>query len=476
MLSSNRRVGFTAVILAVAFSWGAAEAEHTEVTEIVIHPAEISRRALEYRLSPRLSDQAPGVSAPFYAQAFLALQEREVDDDTWKKMQDQWLKMSLEELPKEEVAKALLQVDTVLRCVDQAARRSRYGLDLPLRDYEQILPTLAPRAKTFRTVARLIVLRFRYKLLEGDYEGAIHSLQTGYAMAWHCAEQPTAFNAMVGHAIVQIMNYRLVELVQLPEAPHLYWTVAALPDPMIDLQPVFDFELSVFESLFPDLEQAHAGDATPDRWRASLVKMVFSPPWREPYDGPLGDRRPFDAEDRVDDAVEKAQPIARRILKAAGASEAELERMSPAEVAVRAVLEYQQTQCDDLGRWCHVPYWQAKAGIERTVDETRRLLDEAGLPKELDRFVPGSILRHVHKVTARSRQGPAGLRCVEAMRLYAATHDGNLPRRLEDITEVPIPVNPMTGRPFPYRTEERYVILDLDGDVFSRQWWIRVAD
>jgi hypothetical protein len=38
---------------------------------------------------------------------------------------------------------------------------------------------------------------------------------------------------------------------------------------------------------------------------------------------------------------------------------------------------------------------------------------------------------------------------VEALRLYAAAHDGNLPPRLEDVA-VPLPDDPFTGKPFRY--------------------------
>jgi hypothetical protein len=44
----------------------------------------------------------------------------------------------------------------------------------------------------------------------------------------------------------------------------------------------------------------------------------------------------------------------------------------------------------------------------------------------------------------------AALRCVEAIRLYAAGHHDQLPQKLSDITEVPIPNDPMTGQPFAY--------------------------
>ncbi len=41
------------------------------------------------------------------------------------------------------------------------------------------------------------------------------------------------------------------------------------------------------------------------------------------------------------------------------------------------------------------------------------------------------------------------LRHVEALRLYAAEHDGTLPAKLSDVS-VPLPVDPFTGKPFRY--------------------------
>jgi hypothetical protein len=44
------------------------------------------------------------------------------------------------------------------------------------------------------------------------------------------------------------------------------------------------------------------------------------------------------------------------------------------------------------------------------------------------------------------------LRHVEALRLYAAEHDGKLPEKLSDI-DVPLPVDPFTGKSFVYKVE-----------------------
>ena len=44
------------------------------------------------------------------------------------------------------------------------------------------------------------------------------------------------------------------------------------------------------------------------------------------------------------------------------------------------------------------------------------------------------------------------LRHVEALRIYAAEHDGKLPAQLADII-VPLPSDPVTGKPFTYTLE-----------------------
>jgi hypothetical protein len=44
------------------------------------------------------------------------------------------------------------------------------------------------------------------------------------------------------------------------------------------------------------------------------------------------------------------------------------------------------------------------------------------------------------------------LRYVEALRLYAARHDGKLPAKGSDLT-VPPPIDPVTGKPFVYTAE-----------------------
>jgi len=55
----------------------------------------------------------------------------------------------------------------------------------------------------------------------------------------------------------------------------------------------------------------------------------------------------------------------------------------------------------------------------------------------------------------------AALQCIEALRHYAATHDGKLPARLSEITEVQVPDDPTSEKPFGYRSVGGGAVLEV---------------
>ncbi len=55
----------------------------------------------------------------------------------------------------------------------------------------------------------------------------------------------------------------------------------------------------------------------------------------------------------------------------------------------------------------------------------------------------------------------AVLECVEAMRLHAAVNNGKFPNRLGDITKVPVPDDPVTGKPFVFSRTGYAAVLEI---------------
>jgi tetratricopeptide (TPR) repeat protein len=55
----------------------------------------------------------------------------------------------------------------------------------------------------------------------------------------------------------------------------------------------------------------------------------------------------------------------------------------------------------------------------------------------------------------------AALQCIEALRLYAGTHDGKFPEKLADVTDIKVPVDPVTKQPFSYKSTGSEAVLEL---------------
>jgi hypothetical protein len=54
------------------------------------------------------------------------------------------------------------------------------------------------------------------------------------------------------------------------------------------------------------------------------------------------------------------------------------------------------------------------------------------------------------------------LQCIEALRLYAGSHDGKFPEKLSDVTEIKIPEDPVTKKPFSYTRTGSEAVLELE--------------
>ena len=79
-------------------------------------------------------------------------------------------------------------------------------------------------------------------------------------------------------------------------------------------------------------------------------------------------------------------------------------------------------------------------------------------------------------IIARVDRHLAALRTIEAIRDYAASHHGKLPTALTDVTALPIPVDPVTGRSFDYRKVGSVGTINTlcDGGHTRRRWKLRI--
>jgi hypothetical protein len=143
-------------------------------------------------------------------------------------------------------------------------------------------------------------------------------------------------------------------------------------------------------------------------------------------------------------------PAARKSLRAAGKTEAELDAMPPAQVVMLDSLVRFRNLRDEHFVWFKAPYAEAMQGMRASQARIREL--KRGPPLDYLQTMLLLLLPAVDKVygaEVRTERRVASLRAVEAVRLYAAKHD-KLPATLADVREVPVPVDPATGQAFEY--------------------------
>jgi hypothetical protein len=442
-----RHLFVSIVSLLVAIAPAAAQ-PGSETTRLTIRQAPAPVPALKYQLLPPTDEMSPGNAVQAYYRAFSP--DWFANEPNAEQI-NKALATPLSDLPRKEL-KAISN-SAQLREVDLAARREYCDWEMIERIKKEGIGLLLPDVQGLRQLATMLACRARLEIADGQFDKATYTLRTGMAMGKHVGDALTFINALVGVAICQAMLKQVEELIQAPNSPNLYWALAELPRPYIDLRASAQAEKIVLLATIPALKDLAGGPLRPDQQK-TLRNQVN-------YVAGIWEDGPNATDWRIQPGypalvLMKLYPEARRALIAQGRTPDEVEAMPVVQVVLLRSLQQYERLRDDLFKWIPLPYWQASPGIERLNKELLQARDNfEGVP-----FI--SLLPAIGKVcrtTARLDQRIAALRCVEAIRLYAAGHDGKLPASLSDIKEVPVPDDPMTGKPFDYKMDGNKAIL-----------------
>ena len=123
--------------------------------------------------------------------------------------------------------------------------------------------------------------------------------------------------------------------------------------------------------------------------------------------------------------------------------------MSDDEVVARALVGQYRDMRDDHFKISYLPWRDARSRSEAA--EQRLKSVEVRATGGPGRASAGTM--DCLDAQMRLDRRVAALRVVEAIRLYAASHDGKLPEQSEQVTEVPVPDDPATGKPLEYRRD-----------------------
>jgi hypothetical protein len=363
----------------------------------------------------------------------------------------------LKDFPCDEVREFLKSLDTTFAELDAAARCESCDWGLTERIREKGINTLLPDVQECREFASFLQLKIRLEVAERRYGDAIRSIQTGYALARHVADQPSVICALVGIAISQIITARLEELLQQPDAPNLYWALTDLPRPFVSLRKPLQGERIMVYATFPGMAEVaadpNAGPLNEEQMKklAEQVRALLNDQGGEEWKRLKGEL------DRGLRLSERYEAVKRRLI-AEGRPKEKVDAMPPLQGALLDALERYDRYLEDVMAVESLPAWQARPVLEAA--EKRRKEEDAradGPALSTDKMLPA--LTKLFNARTRIDRRLAALRCVEAVRLYAAAHGGQLPKSLSEIKEVPIPVDPLTGQDFLYTVEADRAVL-----------------
>jgi len=376
--------------------------------KLTVDPMPAPKPALRYLLLPDLSEMSQGNPIPNYLKALL--------DQDFSQPGDFFGKAALKQ-------------------VDRAARMDKPDWQILPKLKTDGIGLLLPDLQKMRQLAAALQGRFRDEIAQRRFDDAVYTARTMFAMSRHMSDHPTLIGELVAIAIAFVAIAPLEEMLEQPGCPNLYWALTNLPAPFITLDKGMEGERILILTELRDLTDKKSMTT------AELKKVIKHLDLLRDFE--RGGRKMIRewlselAED------EKYMSEARRRLIERGIPEDRLALFSNYQIILlNEKLEYEIYR-DEAMKFVNLPTWEAIPRLDACY---------ADKDKPLFGFILPSMQK-VRRAQGRLEQRIALLRHVESLRMYAAAHAGKLPEKLAEI-DVPLPVDPFTGKPFHYELKD----------------------
>ncbi len=423
---------------------------------LTLHPTAAPVPLSKMSLYPEYGDQTPGNRVQGLLKVFgeQTVFFRRVNTEEWQK----WLTTPLAELPadireKEGVASGLEYDTKYTRFLGHLDKGARYA-SIDWNEYFDLRKDgfylLLPEVQGMRSLASVAKLRLRGEVKAGEFRKAATTVKTMLGVGQALEQHPTLVGVLVGIAIDAIAMTGVEEMIGQPGCPNLYWALTDLPRPLVSLRRgiggerlflTAQFEKFLkaerpwtekeFRDLFDTLdevlvlEQQRGGGLLPKLLRGARLRYA------------------------VQTADSARLTAARARLVADGMPADGVKAMSDLQIAVLDDFHRYEVLRDEYFKAMTLPYHEAAVEMAKAEERIKTT-------KAKGDIIGPALLPAVWKVTqaqVRLDQRVAYLRAVEAVRLYAHANKGELPAKLADLT-VPVPTDPVTGKPFEYEVKD----------------------
>jgi hypothetical protein len=251
-------------------------------------------------------------------------------------------------------------------------------------------------------------------------------------------------------------------MIALPDAPNMYWAIAALPHPLIDQRESMEFESGMIRQIYPYLKDAETANRSPGEWRKLVIESFLE---LHQLTGDHQDKPKPLTEDAAEELMSKVYEAAKRKLSEDSSADKLHRPMPPGQaIAIFTARSYRSIY-DEIFKCTLLPPAEALENWNRSEEKLRQngFLGPKGWNEEM--LPAASILLpsmpQVWYAPVRVERQLASLRVIEALRMHAAKH-GKLPESLDEVNVAMVPKDPLFGKPFEYRKEgDKFVLTNL---------------
>ncbi len=417
---------------------------------LTVTPAAAPVPALKVMFQPSLKDTIPGNPVLGYLKCFMEQDalyaNKDVDEEREK----------LLTMPFADLKTATLKYSLPLtnygggssKYARRATRMETPDWNIVGEMQESGYYTLLPEIQKLRTLARVVALKSRGEISEGQFDEAATDITVLFTLAKNLGEHPTYIGTLVGLAVAHMGLDRVEEMIQQPKGPNLYWALSTLPQPLVRQERAMLGDLAMSGIGLPHLNNPAIIWGNKEIQEAKEFASMVGSYDRYPPEKRAEIDQWLTARTKDQEWLKRARLDLVTPARAAG----QLEKYPPEQVIFLAVMSRAEVQQHEALKFAVLPFHQV-------VDQVAALepTPKSG-PEETLHLAFGSWVHRPRAAQAKCELRIALLRGVEAVRMYAAAHGGQLPQDLK-ATGAPVPIDPATGGPIRYELVEGKAVI-----------------
>ena len=448
-----------------------AETEvQSKTIELTVYPKALDENSFGLKLLPTEVDIKEGNAA------VVLLRMRYEQDRYMEQVAskfDEWLERPLDD---PDVNNGI-QFGSMYKQLKRAAYIRDADWNYPIDEDESRIGILLPDVQTGRTfVGKGLPLYIRTQIAQGRANEGREAILVGLACSRHYARTPLLVCGLIGNSCAIAILDQADMLLQVESSENLYWAYQKLPRPLVGIEHSASLETEVVEKSIPELRSrpwpSHEDEAAWTSAGSQITVMFMETVRRLP-------------------ALERATRLQnylgylRENWNECGDPETKTKvaELSDPELGTRYFVHKSRLIAQKLEVACHMNPSEAIELLLTSHEELEALAKKMKVPELPSVFFDPL---NVYVATWRPSRKVVALQTIEAIRHYAAVHNGQLPGSLDEI-DLPIPADPFTGKVMAYKVGDEgaatlimsnppALVRNLEGtDLFEFKYRIRIA-